>query len=121
MKKPFPRELSPQLLPLRIPLRRRRAVEDPLGLRAPSPVRKLLPALLRRAESAVPAKIQEFLNQYKGYGNLFQNYEIGEPRQDPVTKQITCDVTLTPFYAAKNFIIKVAADKKDKEAALANG
>ena len=65
------------------------------------------------------AKIQEFLNMYKGYGNLFQNYEIGEPRQDPVTKQITCDITLTPFYAAKNFIIKVAADKKDKEAALA--
>ena len=65
------------------------------------------------------AKIQEFLNMYKGYGNLFQNYEIGEPRQGPVTKQITCDITLTPFYAAKNFIIKVAADKKDKEAALA--
>ena len=39
------------------------------------------------------AKIQEFLNMYKGYGNLFQNYEIGEPRQDPVTKQITCDDT----------------------------
>ena len=66
------------------------------------------------------AKIQQFLNMYKGYGNLFQNYEIGEPRQDPVTKQITCDITLTPFYAAKNFIIKVAADKKDKEAALAS-
>ena len=65
-------------------------------------------------------KIQEFLNMYKGYGNLFQNYEIGEPRQDPVTKQITCDITLTPFYAAKNFVIKVAADKKDKEAALAS-
>ena len=66
------------------------------------------------------AKIQEFLNQYKGYGNLFQNYEIGEPRQDPVTKQITCDITLTPFYAAKNFVIKVAADKKAKEAAIAS-
>ena len=66
------------------------------------------------------SKIQEFLNMYKGYGNLFQNYEIGEPRQDPVTKQITCDITLTPFYAAKNFIIKVAADKKDKEAAMAS-
>ena len=66
------------------------------------------------------AKIQEFLNMYKGYGNLFQNYEIGEPRQDPVTKQITCDITLTPFYAAKNFVIKVAADKKDKEAQLAS-
>ena len=66
------------------------------------------------------AKIQEFLNQYKGYVNLFQNYEIGEPRQDPVTKQITCDITLTPFYAAKNFVIKVAADKKAKEAAMAS-
>ena len=64
------------------------------------------------------AKIQEFLNMYKGYGNLFQNYEIGEPRQDPVTKQITCDITLTPFYAAKNFVIKVAADKKDKNATM---
>ena len=66
------------------------------------------------------SKIQEFLNAYKGYGNLFQNYEIGEPRQDPITKQITCDITLTPFYAAKNFVIKVAADKKDKEAAMAS-
>ena len=65
------------------------------------------------------AKIQEFLNMYKGYGNLFQNYEIGEPRQDPVTKQITCDITLTPFYAAKNFVIKVAADKKNKDATIA--
>ena len=64
------------------------------------------------------SKIQEFLNMYKGYGNLFQNYEIGEPRQDPVTKQITCDITLMPFYAAKNFVIKVAADKKAKEAVM---
>ncbi len=61
------------------------------------------------------AKIQSFLNDYKGYGNLFQNYEIKEPTQDPVTKRITCDISLTPFYSAKNFIIKVAADKKDKE------
>lgn len=61
------------------------------------------------------AKIQSFLNDYKGYGNLFQNYEIKEPTQDPVTKRITCDISLTPFYSAKNFIIKVSADKKDKE------
>lgn len=64
------------------------------------------------------AKIQAFLNDYKGYGNLFQNYEIKEPRQDPETKRITCDISLTPFYSAKNFIIKVAADKKDKEATI---
>ena len=65
------------------------------------------------------AKIQAFLNDYKGYGNLFQNYEIKEPTQDPVTKRITCDISLTPFYSAKNFVIKVSADKKDKEAAMA--
>lgn len=64
------------------------------------------------------AKIQAFLNDYKGYGNLFQNYEIKEPTQDPVTKRITCDISLTPFYSAKNFIIKVSADKKDKDAAM---
>ena len=65
------------------------------------------------------AKIQAFLNDYKGYGNLFQNYEIKEPTQNPVTKRITCDISLTPFYSAKNFVIKVSADKKDKEAAMA--
>lgn len=65
------------------------------------------------------SKIQAFLNDYKGYGNLFQNYEIKEPTQDPVTKRITCDISLTPFYSAKNFIIKVSADKRDKEAQTA--
>ncbi|MGM9760190.1 MAG: type VI secretion system contractile sheath protein TssC [Parabacteroides sp.] len=65
------------------------------------------------------SKIQAFLNDYKGYGNLFQNYEIKEPTQDPVTKRITCDISLTPFYSAKNFVIKVSADKKDKEAQMA--
>ena len=64
------------------------------------------------------AKIQAFLNDYKGYGNLFQNYEIKEPSQDPVTKRITCDISLTPFYSAKNFVIKVSADKKDKDAQM---
>lgn len=62
------------------------------------------------------AKLQAFLNDYKGYGNLFQDYEIKEPQQDPVTKRITCDISLTPFYSAKNFVIKIAADKKDKSA-----
>ena len=32
------------------------------------------------------AKLQAFLNDYKGYGNLFQDYEIKEPKQDPETK-----------------------------------
>jgi len=62
------------------------------------------------------AKIQDFLNQYKGYGNLFQDYEIGNPVQDPVTKNISVDISLTPFYAAKNFVLKVQASKNGKSA-----
>jgi len=62
------------------------------------------------------AKIQDFLNQFKGYGNLFSDYSIGNPVQDPETKRITCDISLTPFYAAKNFVIKVAADRGSKSA-----
>lgn len=65
------------------------------------------------------AKIQSFLNDYKGYGNLFQSYEIKDPVQDPVTKRITCDINLTPFYSAKNFVIKVSANKNDKSADMA--
>lgn len=61
------------------------------------------------------AKIQSFLSNYSGYGNLFQKYDIKEPKQDPVTKRITVDLDLTPYYAAKNFVIKLAADKKTKE------
>lgn len=56
--------------------------------------------------------IRDFLNEYQGYGKLYQRFSIGEPIQDPVTKRITVDISLTPFYAAKNFIVKVAADKK---------
>lgn len=65
------------------------------------------------------SKLQDFLNQYKGYGNLFQDYDIKEPQQDPVTKNISCDISLTPFYSAKNFVIKVAASKSAKSAEMA--
>ena len=56
-------------------------------------------------------KIQGFLNMHKGYGKLFQDYKIGEPRQDPETKNITVDMEITPYFAAKNFIVKLAATK----------
>jgi len=59
-------------------------------------------------------KIQDFLNQYQGYGNLFQKYTIKLPVQDPATKRISVDIDLTPYYAAKNFTIKLSADKHDK-------
>ena len=56
-------------------------------------------------------KIQTFLNAHKGYGKLFQDYKLGEPRQDPETKNITVDMEITPYFAAKNFIVKLSATK----------
>lgn len=56
-------------------------------------------------------KIQTFLNTHKGYGKLFQDYKIGEPRQDPETKNITVDMEITPYFSAKNFLIKLSATK----------
>ena len=56
-------------------------------------------------------KIQDFLNQHKGYGKLFQDYSLGNPSQDPLTKNITVDMNITPYFSAKNFIVKLSATK----------
>jgi len=56
-------------------------------------------------------KIQDFLNQHKGYGKLFQDYTLGNPSQDPITKNITVDMQITPYFSAKNFIVKLSATK----------
>lgn len=57
-------------------------------------------------------KIHEFLNHYRGYKNLFSNYKLGNPTQDPETKIVTVDISITPFYVGKNFTIKLTADEK---------
>lgn len=59
-------------------------------------------------------KIQDFLNQYQGYQNFFQSYKLGEPKQDPKTKVVSVDISIKPYYAAKNFVIKLEANDKDK-------
>jgi hypothetical protein len=48
-----------------------------------------------------------FLNDYKG--KLFEDYTFDREgiRQDPVTKDITIAVNIKPFFAAKNFYIKL--------------
>ena len=58
-------------------------------------------------------KIQDFLNHYQGYQNFFSKYKLGDPKQDPKTKVVTVDISITPYFAAKNFVIKLEADNKD--------
>ena len=52
-------------------------------------------------------QIVEFLNDYKG--KLFEDYTFKRDgiKQDPVTKDISIEVNIKPFFAAKNFYIKL--------------
>jgi hypothetical protein len=59
--------------------------------------------------------IQNFLNDYKGHGKLFKDYTIGEPFQDPKTKEVKIDIDIIPYFAAKNFTIKLSADRNSKK------
>jgi hypothetical protein len=59
--------------------------------------------------------IQDFLNDYKGHGKLFKDYTIGEPFQDEKTKEVKIDIDIIPFFAAKNFTIKLSADRNSKK------
>ena len=61
--------------------------------------------------------IQDFLNDYKGHGKLFKDYTVGEPFQDPNTKEVKIDIDIVPFFAAKNFTIKLSADRNSKKCA----
>lgn len=61
--------------------------------------------------SAVKGELQQalhdFLSDYKGPGKLIENYNLKGINQDPKTKDISVQVELKPFFAAKNFLIEL--------------
>lgn len=61
--------------------------------------------------SSVKAELQQavhdFLSDYKGPGRLIENYNLKGINQDPRTKDISVQVELKPFFAAKNFLIEL--------------
>lgn len=57
-------------------------------------------------------RLQMFLNQHKGPGKLFENYAIKDIQQDPETKNISVQVSLKPFYAAKDFLIELTGQNE---------
>ncbi len=58
-------------------------------------------------EKELRGQIISFLNDYTGSNKLLQRYHLGEIRQDEKTKDILIDINLTPFFAAKNFIVTI--------------
>lgn len=59
-------------------------------------------------------KIAAFLNEQQKNLNLYKDFTVELPTQDEKTKRISLNVTLVPYFAAKNFTIKLSADKDDK-------
>jgi len=51
--------------------------------------------------------VHDFLSDYKGPGKLIENYNLKSINQDPKTKDISIQVELKPFFAAKNFFIEL--------------
>ncbi|WP_308662666.1 type VI secretion system contractile sheath protein TssC [uncultured Alistipes sp.] len=51
--------------------------------------------------------IHDFLSDYKGPGKLIENYNLKGINQDPKTKDISIQVEMKPFFAAKNFLIEL--------------
>lgn len=51
--------------------------------------------------------VHDFLSDYKGPGRLIENYNLKGINQDPKTKDISVQVELKPFFAAKNFLIEL--------------
>ena len=52
-------------------------------------------------------EITKFLDDYRGPGKLIEDYRYEDIRQDPVTKDITIEIDIKPFFAARNFHIKL--------------
>ncbi len=61
----------------------------------------------KKLKDDVWEQIVDFLNDYKGV--LFEDYSFDRNgiKQDPVTKDISIEVNIKPFFAAKNFYIKL--------------
>lgn len=52
-------------------------------------------------------EICHFLDEYRGPGKLIENYAYGDIKQDEITKNITVEISIKPFFAASNFYIKL--------------
>lgn len=60
-----------------------------------------------RMKQEIRQEVIDFLDDYKGPGKLIEGYTFKDIIQDPKTKDISIEIELKPFFAAKNFYIKL--------------
>lgn len=65
----------------------------------------------RKIAQEIRQQIIDFLEDYKGPGKLIEGYSDPKITRDEKTKDIHLDIELRPFFAARNFYIKLSGHK----------
>lgn len=66
-----------------------------------------------KVERDLRTEIGRFLGSIKGHDKIIESFSIVDLGQDPETKIINLDVHITPFFPAKNFLLRLGGTKGD--------
>ena len=67
-----------------------------------------------KSRKEILSQIIKFLDSITGPGKLIENFSVKRFEQDPVQKdRIYLDIHMTPYFPAKNFMIKMDGQKGD--------
>ena len=58
-------------------------------------------------------EISRYLKSIKGHDKVIQDYKLMKLEQDPETKRIYIDLHISPFFPAKNFLLKLGGTRGD--------
>ena len=66
-----------------------------------------------KVQKDLSKEISKYLKSIMGSDKIIQDYKLMRLEQDPETKRINIDLHLTPFFPAKNFMLKLGGTKGD--------
>lgn len=66
-----------------------------------------------KVEKDLRKEISSYLESIKGSDKIIQDFNLMRLEQDPDTKKIFIDLHITPFFPAKNFLVKLGGTKGD--------
>lgn len=66
-----------------------------------------------KVERDLKMEIGRYLNSIKGHDKIIESFTITRLTQDKETKRIFLDIHITPFFPAKNFLLKLGGTKGD--------
>ena len=66
-----------------------------------------------KVQKDLSREISRYLKSIMGSDKIIQDYKLMKLEQDPETKRISIDLHITPFFPAKNFLLKLGGTKGD--------